>query len=185
MVSWADSAGMMSCTSTISSDRNKSILTISFLLFFTPLCPPTKPPRFPSLSLSLPHKTGFAAPRSKANTPDSTPAAAAADDDGDDGDVDDDDPFSDLISNFPNLSNLDFFALNTEIYLFTSPSPIPTSFLFCCRFDLQVVVQEKRILLLRKAWRRKKKGDDENLGKQQNKKNKTQTRTRTHKTKQN
>jgi hypothetical protein len=135
MVSWADSAGMMSCTSTISSDRNKSILTIFFFLFFTPLCPPTKPPRFPSLSLSLSlsHKTGFAAPRSKPNTPDSTPAAAAAaddDDDGDDGDVDDDDPFSDLISNFPNLSNLDFFALNTEIYLFTSPFPTPTSFCF-------------------------------------------------------
>jgi len=122
----------MSCTSTISSDRNKSILTIFFFLFFTPLCTPTKPPRFPSLSLSLSHKTGFAAPRSKPNTPDSTPAAAAAadDDDGDDGDVDDSDPFSDLISNFPNLSNLDFFALNTEIYLFTSPSPTPTSFYF-------------------------------------------------------
>jgi hypothetical protein len=130
MVSWADSAGMMSCTSTISSDRNKSILTIFFFLFFTPLCPPTKPPRFPSLSLSLSHKTGFAAPRSKPNTPDSTPAAADDDDDGDDGDVDDDDPFSDLISNFPNLSNLDFFALNTEIYLFTSPFPTPTSFCF-------------------------------------------------------
>ncbi len=128
-MSWADSAGMMSCTSTISSDRNKSILTI-FFLFFTLICPPTKPPRFPSLSLSLSrsHKTGFAAPRSKPNTPDSTPAAAAADDD--DGDVDDDDPSSDLISNFPNLSNLDFFAFNTEIYLFTSPSPTPTSFCF-------------------------------------------------------